>query len=284
MTLYVAGADVGSTTAKVVVLDATGQVLGTSLGPTGASIVEAAQREFQEAVKAAGIDEHEVEFVVGTGYGRFKIPFGDAQITEISCHARGAVHLFPDTRTIVDIGGQDTKASSVDERGEVVDFSMNDKCAAGTGRFLEAAAVTLGLTLEEIGPLSIQSSHRLRMTNVCTVFVESEIMAHMMKGERVEDILRGVHNAIAGRSISLLRRVGINPAVTFTGGVSRNAGMVRSLEEQLELPVHVSPLSQHIGAIGAGLFALDRARGGAETIRAAIPTASHAGHAAGGDH
>jgi len=208
MTTYVAGADVGSTTAKVVVLDAAGKVLGTSLGPTGASIVEAAQREFGEAVKAAGIDEHEVEFVVGTGYGRFKIPFGDAQITEISCHARGAVHLFPDTRTIVDIGGQDTKAISVDQRGEVVDFSMNDKCAAGTGRFLEAAAVTLGLQLEEIGPLSLQSSHRLRITNVCTVFVESEIMAHMMKGERVEDILRGVHNAIAGRSISLLRRVG----------------------------------------------------------------------------
>jgi predicted CoA-substrate-specific enzyme activase len=184
----------------------------------------------------------------------------------------------------VDIGGQDTKAISVDERGEVVDFSMNDKCAAGTGRFLEAAAVTLGLQLEEIGPLSLQSSHRLRITNVCTVFVESEIMTHMMKGERVEDILRGVHNAIAGRSISLLRRVGINPDVAFTGGVSRNEGMVRTLEEQLELPVHVSPLSQYIGAIGAGLFALDRARGGGKTIRAAIPTVSHAGHASGGDH
>jgi predicted CoA-substrate-specific enzyme activase len=283
--VYVAGADVGSTTAKVVVLDGAGNVVGTSLGPTGASIVESAQREFREAVRKASIDEHEVEFVVGTGYGRYKIPFGDTQITEISCHARGAVHLFPDTRTIVDIGGQDTKAISVDARGDVVDFSMNDKCAAGTGRFLEAAAITLGLQLDEIGPISLRSEHRLRITNVCTVFVESEIMSHMMKGERVEDILRGVHNAIAGRSLSLLRRVGIDPAVTFTGGVSRNEGMVRALEEQLEMTIHVSPLSQYIGAIGAALFALDRARGTTETVRVAVPTGGgHEGHATGGVH
>ncbi len=262
MRTYVAGADVGSTTAKVVILDGEGDIAGTSLGPTGASIVETAQRRFQEAVKAAGIDEHEVEFVVGTGYGRFKIPFGHTQITEISCHARGAHHLFPGTRTIVDIGGQDTKAISVNELGDVADFCMNDKCAAGTGRFLESAALTLGLPLEEIGPVSLRAARPLRITNVCTVFVESEIMSHMMKGETVEDILRGVHNAIAGRSVSLLRRVGINPEISFTGGVSRNVGMVRALEDQLGLRVNVSPLSQFIGAIGAALFALERARGG----------------------
>ena len=266
MTMYVAGADVGSTTAKVVILDRNGEIAGTSLGPTGASIVEAAQRRFREAIGKAGIDEHEIEFVVGTGYGRFKIPFGDTQITEISCHARGAHRLFPDTRTIVDIGGQDTKAISVDEQGEVVDFCMNDKCAAGTGRFLEAAAMTLGLPLEEIGPVSLRAARPLRITNVCTVFVESEIMSHLVRGEKMEDILRGVHNAIGIRSIALLRRVGINEEVTFTGGVSRNAGMVRALEDQLGIRVNVSPLSQYIGAIGAALFALERARGPKATV------------------
>ena len=269
MTVYVGGADIGSTTAKVAILDGDRKIAATSLGPTGASIVESAQRRFKEAVDAAGIDEHEVEFVVGTGYGRFKIPFGNAQITEISCHARGANYLFPGTRTIVDIGGQDTKAIGTDARGEVVDFCMNDKCAAGTGRFLDNAAQTLGLSVDDIGPVSLRSQKTLRITNVCTVFVESEIMSHVARGETVEDVLRGVHNAIAVRSIALLRRVGISPEVTFTGGVSRNAGMVRALEDQLGTKVNVSPLSQYIGAIGAALFALERAHGETRTVSVA---------------
>ena len=273
MTVYVAGADVGSTTAKVVVLDSTGQVLGTSLGPTGASIVEAAQRRFREAIGKAGIDEHEIEFVVGTGYGRFKIPFGDAQITEISCHARGAVHLFPDTRTIVDIGGQDTKAISVDERGEVVDFSMNDKCAAGTGRFLSAAADVTGVGLDEIGALSLQAKTPVRLTSVCTVFVESDIMSYLAQKKTIEDILGGVHKAIATRTMSLVRRVGVEDEVTFTGGVSRNIGMVKALEEVLKTPINVSDEGHFMGAIGAALFALERAlataQGGSVAVGAA---------------
>ena len=265
MNVYVAGADIGSTTAKVVILDGEGKIAATSLGPTGASIVEAAQRRFKEAIEAAKIDEHEVEFVVGTGYGRFKIPFGHTQITEISCHAKGAHYLFPGTRTIVDIGGQDTKAIGADERGEVADFCMNDKCAAGTGRFLDNAALAVGLSIDEIGPISLKAAKPLRITNVCTVFVESEIMSHMARGEKIEDVLRGVHNAIAIRSIALMRRVGITPEVTFTGGVSRNVGMVQALEGQLGTKVNVSPLSQYVGAIGAALYALERARGAPPT-------------------
>ncbi len=268
MTVFVAGADIGSTTAKVAILDADGKLVGTSLGPTGASIVESAQRSFKEAIDAARIDEHDVEFVVGTGYGRFKIPFGNTQITEISCHAKGAHHVFPGTRTIVDIGGQDTKAISIDDRGEVVDFSMNDKCAAGTGRFLDNAALTLGLSIDDIGPASLRATKPLRITNVCTVFVESEIMSHMVRGERMEDILRGVHNAIGVRSVALLRRVGITPEITFTGGVSRNVGMVKALEDQVGTKVNVSPLSQYLGAIGAALFALERARGETTVVAA----------------
>ncbi len=261
--MIVAGVDVGSTTSKAVVLDDRREIVGTSLLPTGANVVRAAERAFREALTAAKRDESEAAYVIGTGYGRYKVSFGDDQVTEISCHARGAHFLFPDTHTIVDIGGQDTKAIRINDHGEVLDFCMNDKCAAGTGRFLDACANVLGMSLEEIGPASLRSEKALRITNVCTVFVESEIISQLARGEKVEDILRGVHQAIASRTAGLVRRVGTNPAVTFTGGVSRNQGMVKALEEKLNVPVHVSPLSQWMGALGASLIALERVEGGA---------------------
>jgi len=261
--MIVSGVDVGSTTSKAVVLDERRGIVGTSLLPTGANVVRAAERAFREALTAAKRDEEEAAYVIGTGYGRYKVSFGDDQVTEIGCHARGAHFLFPDTRTIVDIGGQDTKAIRINDRGEVLDFCMNDKCAAGTGRFLDACANVLGMSLEEIGPASLRSEKALRITNVCTVFVESEIISQLSRGEKVEDILRGVHQAIAGRTAGLVRRVGTNPAVTFTGGVSRNGGMVKSLEEKLAVAVNVSPLSQWMGALGAALIALERVEGGA---------------------
>ncbi len=257
--MHVAGVDVGSTATKAVILDENRTVAGKACGPTGANVVGAASRMFQAALKEAGLEEWDVEFVVGTGYGRYKVPFGHAQVTEISCHARGANFLFPKTRTLVDIGGQDTKAIAVGDKGEIRDFCMNDKCAAGTGRFLEACAAVLGLTLDEIGDVSMKSQKPLRITNVCTVFVESEIVSHLARGEAVEDILRGVHHAIAGRSVALLRRVGIDQDVTFTGGVSRNRGMVAALEERLQCHINVSPMSQYMGALGAALFAVERA-------------------------
>ena len=261
--MIVAGVDVGSTTSKAVVLDDRRQIAGTSLLPTGANVVRAAERAFREALAASKRDESEAAYVIGTGYGRYKVAFGDDQVTEIGCHARGAQFLFPDTRTIVDIGGQDTKAIRISDRGEVLDFSMNDKCAAGTGRFLDACANVIGMTLDEIGPASMNAQKPIRITNVCTVFVESEIIAHLARGETVEDILRGVHLAIGSRTAGLVRRVGTNPAVTFTGGVSRNVGMVQALEERLGVSVHVSPLSQWMGALGAALIALERVEGGA---------------------
>jgi len=286
--MHVAGVDVGSTATKAIVMDGNRRVVGKACGSTGASVVGAANRMFQEALKEAGLEEWEIEFVVGTGYGRYKVPFGHAQVTEISCHARGANFLFPHTRTLVDIGGQDTKAIAVGERGDIRDFCMNDKCAAGTGRFLEACATVLGLTLDEIGDVSMRSSKPLRITNVCTVFVESEIVSHLAKGEKIEDILRGVHNAIAGRSVALLRRVGIEPEVTFTGGVSRNLGMVASLKERLQCEINVSPMSQYMGALGAALFAIERAENippGERKIEAAVAEArggeepgAHGGH------
>jgi len=257
-----AGVDVGSTATKAVLIDDNQHIRARSVIKTGANVVRAAERVFHEAVEAAGLEEHDVTHVIGTGYGRYKVTFGHAQVTEISCHARGATFLFPRTRVVLDIGGQDTKAIRVSPQGEVEDFCMNDKCAAGTGRFLEAAAATMSLPLEEIGPLSLQFKKWLKITNVCTVFVESEILAHLALGRAPEDILRGVHLAIATRSIALMRRVGIDPEITFTGGVSRNVGMVRALEERLQQPLNVCPDSQFIGAIGAALFAMDRGLAG----------------------
>jgi predicted CoA-substrate-specific enzyme activase len=255
---YTAGVDVGSTQTKAIIINDALEIVGRSLIDTGANVVRAAERSFTEALLQAGLRREEVAYVVGTGYGRYKVIFGDAQITEISCHARGASHLFPKTRTVIDMGGQDAKGIRVGERGEVKDFVMNDKCAAGTGRFLANAAEALGLPLGEIGRLSLNAKYPVRLTTVCTVFVESDIMSYLAQGKKLEDILGGVHSAIAARTISLVRRVGIEPEVTFTGGVSRNIGMVRALEDKLGMRLNVSPESHFVGALGASLFALER--------------------------
>ena len=256
--IYAAGVDVGSTQTKAVILSGDRKIVGRSLIDTGAYVTQAAERAFQQAVASAGIASEEVVYVVGTGYGRYKVTFGNTQITEISCHARGANFLYPRTRTVIDMGGQDAKGIHVDENGGVKDFVMNDKCAAGTGRFLSNAAETVGIALEEIGPLSLRAKKPVRLSTVCAVFVESDIMSYLAEGKTVEDILGGVHSAIAARTVALVRRVGIEPEVTFTGGVSRNVGMVRALEEKLGLPVNVGEDSHFIGAIGAALFALER--------------------------
>jgi (R)-2-hydroxyacyl-CoA dehydratese activating ATPase len=257
--VVVAGVDVGSTTTKAALLDENKRLLALALVDTGANVVRAAERAFEQALASASLEEWEVAFTVGTGYGRYRVPFGDLQITEISCHAKGACLLFPGTRTILDMGGQDTKAIRVSERGEVHDFCMNDKCAAGTGRFLAAAAQVLGLELEQVGPISAAATRPLKISNVCTVFVEQEIMMHLARGCSVEDVLAGVHTAIAGRSVALLRRVGLEQEMTFTGGVARNAGMVRALEDRLKFKLNVARECQHIGAIGAAIFAWERA-------------------------
>ncbi len=257
--IYAAGIDVGSTQTKAIIINEKLEIVGRSLIDTGANVIRAADRSFAEALLTAGLRREDMTYVVGTGYGRYKVTFGDAQITEISCHARGASYLFPGTRTVIDMGGQDAKGIKVGEGGDVKDFVMNDKCAAGTGRFLANAAEALGLPLAEIGNLSLLAKNPVRLTTVCTVFVESDIMSYLAQGKKIEDILGGVHSAIAARTISLVRRVGIEPEVTFTGGVSRNIGMVRALEDKLGMKLNVSPESHFVGALGASLFALERA-------------------------
>src|SRR5574341_628145 len=255
---YAAGVDVGSTQTKAIILNEAKEIVGRALTDTGANVVAAAENAYNESLKSSGIREEEIEYVIGTGYGRYRVTFGNTQVTEISCHARGAVYMFPNTKTVLDMGGQDTKAIRVSPRGEVLDFCMNDKCAAGTGRFLGAAAVALELPLAELGPTALRGERAVKISTTCTVFAESAALAWLGKGKKIEDILLGVHESIAARSIGLLRRVGIEPEVTFTGGVTKNAAMVATLNKRLGLTVNVGAESHFMGALGAALFALDR--------------------------
>ncbi|MBL1218365.1 MAG: 2-hydroxyglutaryl-CoA dehydratase [Planctomycetes bacterium] len=259
---HAAGIDVGSTQTKAVIVDIEGRIVSRTLIDTGANVRRAGQRALDVMMEEADVERSRIGFVVGTGYGRYKIEAGDTQVTEISCHARGAHTLFPGTRTVIDMGGQDTKAIKIGEDGDVIDFCMNDKCAAGTGRFLTGAAEVLGLTLDEIGPISLKGTKPVRLTSVCTVFVESDILSYLAQKRKIEDILCGVHQAIASRTISLVRRTGIEEEVTFTGGVARNTGMIHALEEKLGVTLNVSDDSQYTGALGAALYALDHVRAG----------------------
>jgi predicted CoA-substrate-specific enzyme activase len=248
---------VGSTQTKAVIVDEHGAIVARALTETGANVIRAAERAYAEALQTARLREEEVEFVVGTGYGRYRVTFGNTQVTEISCHGRGAVHMFPTTRTVLDMGGQDTKAIRVSPAGEILDFCMNDKCAAGTGRFLGAAAAALSIPLDQLGPTALGGERPVKISTTCTVFAESEVLSWLGKGKKIEDILLGVHQSIAARSLGLLRRVGIEEDVTFTGGVARNGAMVAALTERLGRAPHVSEESHYMGALGAALFALD---------------------------
>jgi predicted CoA-substrate-specific enzyme activase len=254
---YAAGVDVGSTQTKAVIIDENEKIVGRALTDTGANVIRAAENAFQVALKDAGVREEEVEYVIGTGYGRYKVTFGNTQVTEISCHGRGAVHMFPKTRTVIDMGGQDTKAIRVRDDGQIEDFCMNDKCAAGTGRFLGAASAALEIPLPDLGPTALKADRAVKISTTCTVFAESEILSWLGKGRKVEEILLGVHQSIASRSVGLLRRVGIESEVTFTGGVAKNTGMIKTLEDGLGLKVNVSEESHYMGALGAALFAHD---------------------------
>jgi predicted CoA-substrate-specific enzyme activase len=255
-----AGVDVGSTQTKAVVMTENGgrSIVARALVDTGANVRKAAENAFVVACHNARIAPADVGFVVGTGYGRYNISFGNAQLTEISCHARGAHFVCQSTRTVIDMGGQDAKAISVGSDGQVLDFVMNDKCAAGTGRFLANAADVMGIGLDEVGPLSLRATRAVKIATVCTVFVESDILSYLAQGKKAEDILGGVHLAIAKRTLSLARRVPLEPDITMTGGVARNVGMVHALEEVLGTKMQVSPDAQFIGAIGAAVFALEK--------------------------
>lgn len=254
----VVGIDIGSRAAKGV-LFVNGQLF-TALIPTGISSQETAEELTEELFAKSGIELADISYVVGTGYGRISIAFADTPhqvVTEISCHAMGAHYLNPQARTIIDIGGQDSKAIKVDvDTGKVVEFIMNDKCAAGTGRFLEKVANLLDLELHELGPIALKAQRPSPISSQCVVFAESEVISLKAKGEKREDIAAGIHFATARRIRNLLNRIGIEPTVIFSGGVSNNAGMKLALEELLGVKIGETKLdTTYAGALGAAVYA-----------------------------
>lgn len=255
--MIVAGVDVGALSTDTVILDGDNEILAYSIVNTGASSQRAARRSYAQALALAGLAEDDVSYVISTGYGRQMVPFADAQVTEITCHARGAYFLFPETHTVIDIGGQDSKVIRVGS-GRVLDFVMNDKCAAGTGRFLEVMAKALEIELEEMGERSLQARHPVTISSTCTVFAESEVVSRIAEGRATEDIVAGLHAAIANRIGAMLKRVGVQEQVTMSGGVAKNIGVVRAIEENIGTRLNVYQEPQIVGALGAALIALEK--------------------------
>ncbi|MBQ8306278.1 MAG: 2-hydroxyacyl-CoA dehydratase [Blautia sp.] len=254
---YVMGVDSGSTSTNAVILDQDAKIVAAVVIRTGAKTSESAEKAMETALREAGLQKEGLSRIVSTGYGRVSNPYADKDVTEISCHAKGARYFDTQVRTILDIGGQDSKAIRLDANGEVADFVMNDKCAAGTGRFLEAMARTLELDISELGPESLRSTEMVRISSMCTVFAESEVISLIAQNKEKADIARGVHEAIAGKSWSLLRRVGIEPHVMMTGGVARNPGVVKAIEEKIAQKLVICEQPDIVGAVGAALYALE---------------------------
>ena len=246
--MYFAGVDIGSTMTKVVIMDE--EVLASIIGPTGAEHRRLAYRVMEEALERAKLSFDEVSYIVATGYGRINVPFADKQITEITCHAKGVSSLFPTVRVAIDIGGQDAKAIKI-SGGKVIDFVMNDKCAAGTGRFLEVIAETLGLKLEELGETSMKSKSKVNISSTCTVFAEQEVVSRIADGADIEDIVAGIHDSIASRVYRMAERLKIERDVVITGGVAKNIGVVKAMEDYLGFPVLVPEEPLLTGARGA---------------------------------
>lgn len=262
MTLYAMGVDFGSMTAKAVIVDGEGRVIGAHVVDKGVMNDEGADQAMAAALAQAGLSADDIAVTVSTGYGRRKLEVAHRTITEITCHARGAHALFPQARMVIDIGGQDSKVIAVDEAGHVQQFAMNDRCAAGTGQFMQVLARALEVPLEDVGPLSLEGGDDIVISAMCTTFAETEVISLRAQGNSNRDILSAVMESITKRTMGLVQRVGKRTPVTMTGGVARNVGVVRALERRLGEPLLIAESPQTAGAYGAALFALDDARRG----------------------
>jgi (R)-2-hydroxyacyl-CoA dehydratese activating ATPase len=258
--IFVAGIDIGSTYTKAVLLDASRAVCATAIRRSGYKPAAAANAVFDDLVANAGLAKEQVTYIATTGYGRYMVPFRHTQITELTCHAVATGYHFPAVRTILDIGGQDIKAIRIDDLGRVRAFRLNDKCAAGTGAFLEKTARYLGLETGDIGAYALRSSKPVEISSVCAVFAESEVINHLASGIAPEDIMEGSIMALGGRAVQLMKRVGLEPDFALAGGMTNNAAMVAALENKLGAPLHLPPnsLGQLNGAFGAALLGLRR--------------------------
>lgn len=278
--IRVLGLDVGAAYTKGMVMDEERRILGQSLVKTGFNLVGAAEKGYEDALRAAKLEPGQIDYIASTGYGRYLAPMRDLQITELTCHGRGAAYLFPATRTVLDAGGQTVKAIKIDERGKVRAFRLNDKCAAGTGAFLDKTARYMGFEAGTTGDLAMLSLTPVTISSVCAVFAESEVINHLTAGAKPEDIMYGAVLSLAGKAVQLMKRVGMEPEVTFAGGMSRNAAFVKALAAELGGHVNVPTLElgQFNGSLGACLLALDRVR----KLQAAGQWQSRSRMAAGG--
>jgi (R)-2-hydroxyacyl-CoA dehydratese activating ATPase len=255
---YVAGIDIGCRTTKVVLLDESRKVCATALVRTRPDFPGVAKEALEKALAKTRGHLDDVKYVATTGLGRYNIPFRDLQITDITCAARGSEFLFPNTRCVLDVGGQSTRAIRLREGGKVKEFKSNDKCAAGSGGFLERAAHYLEIPIEKLGPLSSSAGKPTTISSVCAVLAETEIINHVSDGQSVENIIRGIHNSLASRSKALLSRVGLEDEVTFVGGVARQSGMVEALKETIGHAINVNDEPDTITALGAALLGYQR--------------------------
>jgi predicted CoA-substrate-specific enzyme activase len=259
--MLVVGIDIGSTYTKAVMLDETRGVRATAIRRSGYKPAAAAAAVYEDLLANAGVAREDVTYIATSGYGRYMVPFRHTQITELTCHALAMVYHFPQVRTILDIGGQDIKAIRIDEGGRVRSFRLNDKCAAGTGAFLEKTARYLGLTTADIGPYALRSTKAVEISSVCAVFAESEVINHLSTGVAPEDIMQGAIAALAGRAVQLMKRVGLEQEFALAGGMTQNAAMVAAIAAKLDAPLNLPTrgLGQFNGAFGAALLGLRRA-------------------------
>ncbi len=255
-----AGIDVGSTYTKAVILRDGSQIAGRAMLNTGFRLAEAAQKTLDLAIEKAGVSRDEVAYIISTGFGRHQVSFRDVNVTDITASARGTTFLHPQTRTILDVGGQTMKAIHLDENGRVKSFRLNDKCAAGTGAFLEKTARYMGYTTEEIGPLAAISKQPVPISGVCAVFAESEVINHLSQGASPSDIMFGAIVSLVGRSVQLMKRVGMTPQFTLIGGILRFEAMGRVIREQLQSEVNVpaGDMMQFTTALGAAILGYRR--------------------------
>jgi predicted CoA-substrate-specific enzyme activase len=261
--MITAGVDIGSISVESVILRDQKEILGYSIALTGGNSREASEVSLESALRLSNLTRQEIDYLISTGCGRENVPHSNECVTEITCLAKGVNFLFPDCRTIIDIGGQDTKVIQVDPAGRVLAFDMNDKCAAGTGRFLEVMARALNVELGKMGERSLQFEKELQISSICTVFAESEVVSLVSEGKKVEDILNALHHSIADRTVSLLERIGGGPVrpgekegqVAMTGGVAKNVGVVKAIESRLGVQLKVYQEPQIVSALGAALIA-----------------------------
>ena len=258
MSIYTAGIDIGSLSAKAVILRDK-EIVAWSVEQASPDSEESARSIFNAVLSESGLSKESIKYIIATGYGRINVPFADGQVTEISCHAKGASFVLPSVRCILDTGGQDSKAIRCDAKGQVTNFAMNDKCAAGTGRHLDRVASALKTPIEKVGPLSMNIVEKAaKINSTCTVFAQVDVLRQMRKGAHINDILAGACDAVASRIVELVDRVGIEADFMMTGGVAKNVGVVNRLEEKLRVKPHIPEEPQIIGALGAAIIASER--------------------------